>query len=155
MTSSFRLMGVESLDFSHAEKERTACKAKRILKITTILLKMVLGCRFEWKLLSFCEFAQLCKQFFLSQLEKNHVIQLPTGKNKGTCRALKVSLQRPIWQNAACRMIYWIQARFWVLARPKSHRLKDVILFLFYFFNFDSLRTFNWGKSRFSTSSIW
>jgi hypothetical protein len=31
--------------------------------------------------LSFCEFAQLCKQFFLSQLKKNHVIQLPTAKN--------------------------------------------------------------------------
>jgi hypothetical protein len=29
----------------------------------------------------FCEFAQLCKQFFLSQPEKNHVTQLPTAKN--------------------------------------------------------------------------
>ena len=27
MCSSFWLLGVESLDFSHAEKERTACKA--------------------------------------------------------------------------------------------------------------------------------
>ena len=27
-----------------------------------------------------CHFAQLCKQFFLSQLEKNHVTQLPTAK---------------------------------------------------------------------------
>jgi hypothetical protein len=29
--------------------------------------------------LSFCEFAQLYKQFFLSQHEKNHVTHLPTG----------------------------------------------------------------------------
>ena len=28
--------------------------------------------------MSFCEFAQLCKQFFLSHYEKNHVIKLPT-----------------------------------------------------------------------------
>ena len=26
--------------------------------------------------MSFCEFAQLCKQFFRSQLEKNHVTQV-------------------------------------------------------------------------------
>ena len=31
--------------------------------------------------LSFSEFAQLCKQVFLSQLEKNHVTQLATAKN--------------------------------------------------------------------------
>ena len=28
MSSSFWLLGVESRDFSHAEKERTACKAE-------------------------------------------------------------------------------------------------------------------------------
>ena len=39
--------------------------------------------------LSHWEFAQLCKQFFLSQLEKTHVTQLPTAKNKRTCRAAK------------------------------------------------------------------
>ena len=33
------------------------------------------------KILSFCEFAQLYKQFFLFQHEKNHVSQLPTAKN--------------------------------------------------------------------------
>ena len=30
MSSSFWLLGVESRDFSHAEKERTACKAEQI-----------------------------------------------------------------------------------------------------------------------------
>ena len=30
------LLGVESRDFSHAEKERTACKAEQIHKMTTI-----------------------------------------------------------------------------------------------------------------------
>ena len=36
MSSSFGLLGVESRDFSHAEKERTACKAEEIHKMTTI-----------------------------------------------------------------------------------------------------------------------
>ena len=36
MSSSFWLLGVESCDFSHAEKERTAYKAEKIHKITTI-----------------------------------------------------------------------------------------------------------------------
>ena len=37
MSSSFWLLGVESRDFSHAEKERTACKVEQIKKMTTIL----------------------------------------------------------------------------------------------------------------------
>ena len=36
MWSSFWLFGVESHDFSHAEKERTACKVAQIQKMTTI-----------------------------------------------------------------------------------------------------------------------
>ena len=36
MCSSFWLLGVESRDFSKAEKERTACKAEQIHKMTTI-----------------------------------------------------------------------------------------------------------------------
>ena len=36
MSSSFLLLGVESCEFSHAEKERTACKAEQIHKMTTI-----------------------------------------------------------------------------------------------------------------------
>ena len=36
MSSSFRLLRVESRDFSQAEKERTACKAVQIHKMTTI-----------------------------------------------------------------------------------------------------------------------
>ena len=35
-TTSFWLFGVQSRDFSQAEEERTACKAKQILKMTTI-----------------------------------------------------------------------------------------------------------------------
>ena len=35
MCSSFWLLGVESLDFSQAEKETTACKAVQIHKTTT------------------------------------------------------------------------------------------------------------------------
>ena len=36
MCSSFWLLGVESRDFFQAEKERTACKAGQIHKMTTI-----------------------------------------------------------------------------------------------------------------------
>ena len=36
MWFSFWLLGVESRDFSHAEKERTACKDEQIQKMTTI-----------------------------------------------------------------------------------------------------------------------
>ena len=36
MFSSFWLLGVESRDFSHAEKEKNACKAEQIHKMTTI-----------------------------------------------------------------------------------------------------------------------
>ena len=36
MSSSFRLLAVESRDFSHAKKERTACKAGQFHKLTTI-----------------------------------------------------------------------------------------------------------------------
>ena len=36
MSSSFGLMGVESHDFSQAEKERIACKAGQIHEMTTI-----------------------------------------------------------------------------------------------------------------------
>ena len=36
MSSSFWLLQVESLDFSQAEKETTACKAEQIHKMTSI-----------------------------------------------------------------------------------------------------------------------
>ena len=36
MSSRFWLLGVESCDFSQAEKERTACKAEQVHKMTTI-----------------------------------------------------------------------------------------------------------------------
>ena len=36
MSSSFWLLGVESYDFSHAEKERTPCKNEQIPKMTII-----------------------------------------------------------------------------------------------------------------------
>ena len=36
MSSSFWLLGVESRDFSDAEKNRTACKTEQIQKMTLI-----------------------------------------------------------------------------------------------------------------------
>ena len=41
MSSSFWLLGVESRDFIHAEKERTACKAEQIHKMTTFFTQNV------------------------------------------------------------------------------------------------------------------
>jgi hypothetical protein len=35
-SSNFWLLGVKSRDFSHAEKERNACKNEQIHKMTTI-----------------------------------------------------------------------------------------------------------------------
>ena len=40
MSSSFWLLQGESLDFSQAEKERTACKAEQIYKMTTIFTQI-------------------------------------------------------------------------------------------------------------------
>ena len=36
MSTSFWLLGVESRYFSHSEKERTACKAEKIHRMTII-----------------------------------------------------------------------------------------------------------------------
>ena len=47
MSFSFWLLGVESCDFSQAEKERTACKAGQIHKMTTIFTEN--GNHFEGK----------------------------------------------------------------------------------------------------------
>ena len=47
MSSSFWLLGVESRDFSHAEKERTACKAVQINKMTIIFTQN--GPRFSFR----------------------------------------------------------------------------------------------------------
>ena len=41
MSSSFLLLEVESRDFSHAEKQRTACKAEQIHKMTTTLKSLI------------------------------------------------------------------------------------------------------------------
>ena len=49
MSSSFWLLAVESRDFSHAEKERTAFKAEQIHKMTIIFTQNGLGCHFESK----------------------------------------------------------------------------------------------------------
>ena len=40
--------------------------------------------------MSICEFVQLCKHFFLSQLEKNHVTQLATAANYHRCKGPKI-----------------------------------------------------------------
>ena len=50
MSSSFWLLGVESRDFSHAEKERTTCKAEQIHKMTIIFTQNGLRLSFGMKI---------------------------------------------------------------------------------------------------------
>ena len=73
MSSSFLQLAVGSRDLSQAEQIHT---------VTTIFTQNdnFLHPR------PLCEFAQLCKQLFLSQLEINHVIQEPTEARQNTCR---------------------------------------------------------------------
>ena len=59
MSSSFWLLQVEAHDFFQAETEITAWKGKQIHKMTIIFTQ-------NGPKLSFSEFAQICKQFFLS-----------------------------------------------------------------------------------------
>ena len=70
MYSCFWLLGVESRDFSQAEKERTAFQAVQIHKLTTIFTQIGHSVVSNEKS---CNFAHLCKEFFLSQHEKYHV----------------------------------------------------------------------------------
>ena len=63
MSSCFLQLAVGSHDLSQAEKEITVCKADQIHKKTSILLKMTISP--DYFELSFCKFAQLCKQLFL------------------------------------------------------------------------------------------
>ena len=63
MSSSFWVLRVESRNFSQAEQ---------IYKMTTIFTQKDNIGPLWVKILLFFEFAWLCKQFFLSQLENNH-----------------------------------------------------------------------------------
>ena len=53
-------------------------------KMTTIFTQNSPWMSFEWKVVLFCEFAKLCKQLFLSKLEKNHVTQLTGFSSQNT-----------------------------------------------------------------------
>ena len=60
-----------------------------VLIATCWLLYFCLQLNLQTKWFSFFSFAQVCKQFFLSWLEKIHVTELATAKNKRTCREPK------------------------------------------------------------------
>ena len=74
MSSCFWPLGVEFRGFSQTEKESTACEGEQIPKMSTFFNQID-------NLGPFCEFFQLCKQFFLFQLEKNHVTELRKVKD--------------------------------------------------------------------------
>ena len=70
MTSSFWLLQVESHVFLKLRKKELLAKLSNLIFTQKDNLRP-----------SFCEFAQFCKQFFLSHLEKNHMTQLGTAEN--------------------------------------------------------------------------
>ena len=79
MFSSFLQLAVGSSDLSQAEKEISLSKAEQIHKMSTIFTqKMTIFFIQDYFELPFCEFAQICKQLFISQLDINPVIQEPT-----------------------------------------------------------------------------
>ena len=65
MCSKKKFLALESRDLSRAEKEKSACKADQIHKMTTIFPHNDTKGYLERKQLSFCEFAQLSNQSFL------------------------------------------------------------------------------------------
>ena len=71
MSSSFWLLGVESRDFSQAEKETTACKAEQIHRMTPIFTQ---NNNLSENSCHFCEFAQFSKQSF-ARLKSKHLAQ--------------------------------------------------------------------------------
>ena len=90
-------MGVESCDFSQAEKIRSACKAEQIHKITTILTQN-----------NNQGPSQLYKQFFLSQHEKNQKTQLPKPKTRGHVEHLTYRALPDITSGPEVRQIFKI-----------------------------------------------
>ena len=50
--------------FLMLRKKELLAKLSKFTNWQLFSLKRVIDCRFDWKLLSVCEFAQLCKQFF-------------------------------------------------------------------------------------------
>jgi hypothetical protein len=80
MSFSFLQLAVGSRDLSQAEKE-IFTKLSKFTKWQLFSLKMTnffIEDHFE---MSIWEFAQLCKQLFLSYIEVNHVIQQSTEES--------------------------------------------------------------------------
>ena len=90
MSSSFWLLGIESRNFSFAEKERTANKDEHIHKVTTTFTQN--GLSLSENSCRFVNLHSFRSSFFLSHLEKNYVILLPIAKNYNICRAPKASV---------------------------------------------------------------
>ena len=61
--------------FIKLRKKKTACKGEQIHKMTTIFTQVVILNE------NSCHFVNLLNFASSSQLEKNHVTQLPTAKN--------------------------------------------------------------------------
>ena len=71
MSSRFGLLQVESRDFSQAEKDKTACKAEQIHRMTPIFTQ---NNNLSDDSCHFCEFAQFSKQSF-ARLKSKHFPQ--------------------------------------------------------------------------------
>jgi hypothetical protein len=75
MFFSFLQLAIRSRDLSQAEKEKSIGKAEQIHKVTYIFTQNDNFLHHDHFELSFCKFAQRCKESTISQLETNHVIQ--------------------------------------------------------------------------------
>ena len=79
--ASFWILDVKSNNFSHAEKKRAACKAsEQIHKMTTIFTKNGPRLLFWEKIVVILWTCSALQAVLFSQLEKNHVTQLPAAQ---------------------------------------------------------------------------
>ena len=86
MSSSFWLLGVESRDFSHLEKERTACKAEQIHKMTIIITQNGPRLSFSMKivLVYFVNLPSIASRSFFLSLRKITGLNSQQPKARGT-----------------------------------------------------------------------
>ena len=90
MSSSFWLLGVDSCNFSHDEKERTACRADQIHKMTTIFTQN--GPRLSFWMKSVSHFVNLLSftsSYFILSLRKITWLNSQQPKTRGHVEHLR------------------------------------------------------------------
>ena len=107
-----KILWVESRDFSQAEKDKTACKAEQIHRMTPIFTQ---NNNLSENSCHFCEFAQFRKQSF-ARLKSEHLAQF-------------------FWWNLNLRELFWRWGTGEVAAgskKPNRSTLAQISNYLFY-----------------------